>query len=232
MKLVVGLGNPGTQYAGTRHNVGFEVLRVLVEKYGKASPRARFQGETVEAKIGDEKVLLLTPLTFMNLSGGSVLAARDFYKIENENLLIVCDDFALPLAKLRFRAKGTSGGQKGLEDARRMYERLLKNKPGDQAARAQYVESCLQLASIERSLGAYDRAEKAYQQAMDMLDQLVRESNNSDHQSRYLTVLVARTNMEHDQGQQQKGRQYLQLAEPFVKPAKALTSIISVDLGR
>jgi PTH1 family peptidyl-tRNA hydrolase len=116
MKLVVGLGNPGTQYAGTRHNVGFEVLRVLVEKYGKASPRARFQGETVEAKIGDEKVLLLTPLTFMNLSGGSVLAARDFYKIENENLLIVCDDFALPLAKLRFRAKGTSGGQKGLED--------------------------------------------------------------------------------------------------------------------
>ena len=116
MKLVVGLGNPGTQYAGTRHNVGFEVLRALAAKYGKSTPRARFQGETVEAQIGDEKVLLLTPLTFMNLSGGSVLAARDFYKIENENLLIICDDFALPLAKLRFRAKGTSGGQKGLED--------------------------------------------------------------------------------------------------------------------
>lgn len=96
--------------------MGFEVLRVLAEKFGKSAPRARFQGETVEAKIGDEKVLLLTPLTFMNLSGGSVLAARDFYKIDNENLLIVCDDFALPVAKLRFRAKGTSGGQKGLED--------------------------------------------------------------------------------------------------------------------
>jgi peptidyl-tRNA hydrolase, PTH1 family len=116
MKLVVGLGNPGTQYAGTRHNVGFEVLRGLAAKYGKSTPRARFQGETVEAKIGEEKVLLLTPLTFMNLSGGSVLAARDFYKIENEDLLIICDDFALPLAKLRFRAKGSSGGQKGLED--------------------------------------------------------------------------------------------------------------------
>ena len=116
MKLVVGLGNPGTQYAGTRHNVGFEVLRVLAEKFGKSAPRARFQGETVEAKIGEEKVLLLTPLTFMNLSGGSVLAARDFYKIENSNLLIICDDFALPLAKLRFRAQGTSGGQKGLDD--------------------------------------------------------------------------------------------------------------------
>ena len=116
MKLVVGLGNPGTQYAGTRHNVGFEVLRALAAKCGTSSPRARFQGETVEAQIGDEKVLLLTPLTYMNLSGGSVLAARDFYKIENENLLIVCDDFALPLAKLRFRSKGSSGGQKGLED--------------------------------------------------------------------------------------------------------------------
>ena len=116
MKLVVGLGNPGTQYAGTRHNVGFEVLRALVAKYGKSAPRARFQGETSEVQIGVEKVLLLTPLTFMNLSGGSVLAARDFYKIENENLLIICDDFALPLAKLRFRAKGSSGGQKGLED--------------------------------------------------------------------------------------------------------------------
>jgi len=87
MKLVVGLGNPGTQYAGTRHNVGFEVLRALAAKYGKSTPRARFQGETVEGQIGDEKVLLLTPLTYMNLSGGSVLAARDFYKIENENLL-------------------------------------------------------------------------------------------------------------------------------------------------
>jgi len=116
MKLVVGLGNPGTQYAGTRHNVGFEVLRALAAKHGVSSPRARFQGETVEANIGGEKVLLLTPLTYMNLSGGSVLAARDFYKIELDDLLIICDDFALPLAKLRFRAKGSSGGQKGLED--------------------------------------------------------------------------------------------------------------------
>ncbi len=66
--------------------------------------------------IGAEKVLLLTPLTYMNVSGSSVLAARDFFKIDNQDLLIICDDFALPLAKLRMRGKGSSGGQKGLDD--------------------------------------------------------------------------------------------------------------------
>src|SRR5262249_48601445 len=74
------------------------------------------QGEITEATIAGQKALLLTPLTFMNLSGTSVVASRDFYKIENENILVVCDDFALPLGKLRLRAKGSSGGQKGLDD--------------------------------------------------------------------------------------------------------------------
>jgi PTH1 family peptidyl-tRNA hydrolase len=116
MKLIVGLGTPGDKYKETRHNVGFEVLGRLAKKFGAGTPRARFQGETVEATIADQKVLLLTPLTYMNASGGSVLAARDFYKIENTELLIICDDFNLPLAKLRLRAKGTAGGQNGLAD--------------------------------------------------------------------------------------------------------------------
>jgi len=116
MKLIVGLGNPGSKYKDTRHNVGFEVAALLAKRFATATPRARFQGEIVEATIAGHKTLLLTPLTYMNLSGASVLATRDFYKIENENLLVVCDDFALPLAKLRLRAKGSSGGQNGLED--------------------------------------------------------------------------------------------------------------------
>ena len=98
MKLIVGLGNPGGKYKETRHNVGFEVAARLAKKFATASPRAKFQGEVVEAVVGGKKSLLLTPLTYMNASGGSVLEARDFYKIENDNILVVCDDFALPLA--------------------------------------------------------------------------------------------------------------------------------------
>lgn len=116
MKLIVGLGNPGDKYKDTRHNVGFEVAARLARRYGAGTPRARFQGETVEASIAGHKVLLLTPLTYMNLSGASVLAARDFYKIEHSETLVVCDDFNLPLAKIRVRGKGSAGGQKGLED--------------------------------------------------------------------------------------------------------------------
>ncbi|HEX5105161.1 MAG TPA: aminoacyl-tRNA hydrolase [Pirellulaceae bacterium] len=116
MKLIVGLGNPGGQYKDTRHNVGFEVARLLAQKFGSAAPRGRFQGETVEARIAGRKALLLTPLTYMNLSGASVLAARDFYKIEHPDILVVCDDFNLPLGKLRLRVKGTAGGQNGLAD--------------------------------------------------------------------------------------------------------------------
>jgi peptidyl-tRNA hydrolase, PTH1 family len=116
VKLIVGLGNPGSQYKHTRHNVGFEVAARLAKQFAASPPRARFQGETVEATIGGQKTLVLTPLTFMNASGASVLATRDFYKIDNGNLLVVCDDFALPLGKLRLRAKGSAGGQNGLAD--------------------------------------------------------------------------------------------------------------------
>ncbi len=116
MKLVVGLGNPGRQYQGTRHNVGFDVIARMAVRLGALAPRGRFQGEVAEANFSGQKVLLLTPLTFMNLSGGSVLEARDFFKIPCEDILIVCDDLNLPLAKLRFRQQGSAGGQKGLAD--------------------------------------------------------------------------------------------------------------------
>jgi PTH1 family peptidyl-tRNA hydrolase len=117
MKLIVGLGNPGRKYEGTRHNVGFEVLDRLATKLTTPKkPKHSFQADLAECEISDERVLLLWPQTFMNLSGGSVQAARDFYKLTNADLLIVSDDFNLPLGKLRFRKTGSSGGQKGLED--------------------------------------------------------------------------------------------------------------------
>jgi peptidyl-tRNA hydrolase, PTH1 family len=116
VKLVVALGNPGRKYQGTRHNVGFAVADELTKRHIGDNRKSKFQGETQEIEHRGQKAILLWPHTFMNLSGASALAARDFYKLENNELLVVCDDFNLPLGKLRFRADGSSGGQKGLAD--------------------------------------------------------------------------------------------------------------------
>ena len=116
MKLVIGLGNPGRKYEGTRHNVGFGVLDLLAKRSAVTGRKVQFQGEVAEAKIANHKALLLWPATYMNLSGASVLAARDFYKLELEDLLVVCDDFNLTLGKLRLRPDGSAGGQKGLDN--------------------------------------------------------------------------------------------------------------------
>ncbi len=116
MKLVVGLGNPGRRYEGTRHNVGYEILAQLARQYGTSAVRSRFHGEVVEAELGGQKSLLLSPTTFMNLSGVSVQEAVNFYKLPSEDLLVLCDDLNLPVGRLRLRARGSAGGQKGLDD--------------------------------------------------------------------------------------------------------------------
>ena len=116
MKLLVGLGNPGTAYGGTRHNVGFDVLEIVARRAGSPSRRARFQGEVAQAAVRGTPVLLLWPLTWMNLSGSSVSAARDFYKIDDGDVLVICDDFNLGLGTIRMRPAGSAGGQNGLAD--------------------------------------------------------------------------------------------------------------------
>ena len=116
MKLVIGLGNPGRRYDGTRHNIGYAVLAELARRFGVTSPKNQFHGAVVEAGIDGQKVLLLSPTTYMNLSGTSVQEAKSFYKLADEDLLVICDDLNLPVGKLRCRARGSSGGQKGLED--------------------------------------------------------------------------------------------------------------------
>jgi len=116
MKLIAGLGNPGRKYEETRHNIGFEVVREVARRHATSGTKVKFQGEVCEAQIsgGGESALLLLPQTFMNRSGNSVLPARDFYKIDHEDILIICDDFNLALGRLRFRPKGSAGGQNGL----------------------------------------------------------------------------------------------------------------------
>ena len=116
MKLVVGLGNPGKRYDGTRHNVGFMVAAELARRHATGRPRTAFHGEMLDADLGGMRTLLLCPHTLMNRSGQSVSAAAAFYQVPPSDLLVVCDDFNLPLGKLRLRREGSAGGQKGLED--------------------------------------------------------------------------------------------------------------------
>ena len=118
MKLIVGLGNPGSEYAGTRHNAGFDVVDRLSARFAPgAAPRSRFGGLATDAEVGGEKCLLLKPMTFMNLSGRSVLEAVQFFKLEpSRDLLVIVDDLALPCGSIRLRPDGSSGGHNGLAD--------------------------------------------------------------------------------------------------------------------
>ncbi len=116
MFVVVGLGNPGKKYQKTRHNVGFEVIDGLANSPSAEPFREKFKAEIAELREDSEKILLVKPQTFMNLSGQSVRQIVDFYQLELENLLVICDDMNLPLGKLRFRKKGTHGGHNGLRD--------------------------------------------------------------------------------------------------------------------
>lgn len=114
MKLIVGLGNPGKKYEKTRHNVGFMVLDELAKSENTNFLfSTKFKGEI--ARIHNEKVILLKPHTFMNSSGLSVLIVKQFFNIDNEDILIVHDDLDLNCGKIRFRQKGGSGGHKGLK---------------------------------------------------------------------------------------------------------------------
>jgi PTH1 family peptidyl-tRNA hydrolase len=116
MKVVVGLGNPGSRYAGTRHNVGFAVIDALAESPKASGFQSRFQAQVAEVIEEPHKVLLVKPETFMNLSGRCVRQVVDFYQVPLEDLLVVSDDINLPLGKIRARARGTHGGHNGLRD--------------------------------------------------------------------------------------------------------------------
>lgn len=114
VKLVVGLGNPGPKYQGTRHNIGYELVDRMAG--GRVAFGRKFEGQLAEIEVDFRRVLLLKPETFMNLSGRSVGQAVRFYKLELKDVLIVCDDLSLPVGKLRVRSGGSDGGQKGLRD--------------------------------------------------------------------------------------------------------------------
>lgn len=121
MHVIVGLGNPDTRYARTRHNAGFMVVDRLADRHARGEPvRARFHAGTVEVRVGDRKCLLVKPSTYMNRSGLSVAEAVAFYKVDpSSELVIVTDDVALAPGVIRVRAQGGAGGHNGLGDIER-----------------------------------------------------------------------------------------------------------------
>ena len=115
MFLIVGLGNIGDEYKNTRHNVGFDVIDKISSKYNINVNRIEFKGMYGEGFINNEKVILLKPNTYMNLSGESLVEAVNFYKIPNENIIVIQDDVSLPVGKLRIRSSGSAGGHNGIK---------------------------------------------------------------------------------------------------------------------
>ena len=115
MFLIVGLGNPGKEYANTRHNAGFMAADALADAYGFGVFKEKFDGLIAEGKISGEKVYILKPQTYMNLSGNAVVKAAQFYKIPPQNIVVIHDDMDLPLGKMKAKQGGGAGGHNGLK---------------------------------------------------------------------------------------------------------------------
>lgn len=114
MLLLVGLGNPGAEYARNRHNIGFMAVEEIARRHGFSPWRKRFQGQTADGTVAGDKVMALEPLTYMNVSGQSVVAALQFFKLKPENVVVIHDELDLPPGKVRVKKGGGHGGHNGL----------------------------------------------------------------------------------------------------------------------
>ena len=115
MKIVVGLGNPGSEYSQTRHNVGFMAIDMWAEKHGVTAWKNKFEAQIAEIKIHNENIILVKPQTYMNLSGVAVREVVNWYKVKPEDVIVIYDDMDTTLGKIRLRKKGSSGGHNGIE---------------------------------------------------------------------------------------------------------------------
>lgn len=176
MKLIAGLGNPGPRYADSRHNIGFLVADELARRWRADLTRfdRDFEALLGEGQCAGERVLLLKPMTFMNLSGRSVAAAARFYKLAPDALLVIYDDLDLPVGKLRLRAGGSAGGHNGMGD-------VIQQSGTDQIARLRIgIGKVHRAATVGHVLGRFDPEEReeiafALGQAADAAECWVRE---------------------------------------------------------
>ncbi|EHO78073.1 MULTISPECIES: aminoacyl-tRNA hydrolase [Fusobacterium] len=165
MKLVVGLGNPGDKYAKTRHNIGFEVINKLQKDLNIIGEKDKFQGLLSEKNIDGEKVLFLKPQTFMNLSGNSIAAVINFYKIDVKNdMIVIYDDMDLPVGKLRVKEKGSSGGHNGIKS--------IISHLGDEFLRIKCGIGKSKDDTIDFVLGQFDKSEQ------ETVDKMIESASN------------------------------------------------------
>ena len=174
MKLIVGLGNPGPDYAKTRHNVGFMAVDRLAQRHGLSGAKTKFHAGVLEGPVAGEKCLLMQPVTYMNRSGKAVAEAANFYKLALDDVLIIVDDVALPCGKLRLRKSGSAGGHNGLTDIERAlgsnaYPRLrIGIDPPGRIPQVDYV-----LGKFTRE--QQDQIDQALDKACDMVESWIGE---------------------------------------------------------
>lgn len=173
--LIAGLGNPGDKYQMTRHNAGFLTVDYLAEQYGARIDRAKFHALCGEATIGKHRVLLMKPQTMMNASGLAVQEAAAFYKLSPDRILIISDDIAQDVGKMRVRRKGSAGGQKGLgdiivcigTDAIPRLRMGVGEKPHPDYDLADWVLSEFRQTEKERLFGAFPTAKQGIEKLLD-----------------------------------------------------------------
>ena len=154
VRLVVGLGNPGPEYAETRHNLGFKVIEALDDALGIEVKQRKFSARIGEGRHAGRKVILMKPWTFMNRSGQSVATAVGFYKLDLRDLMVVVDDMALETGTIRVRASGSAGGHNGLAD-------IIEKLGTDEFARCRVgVGACPSALAVDYVLGRPESEEK------------------------------------------------------------------------
>ena len=154
MIAIIGLGNPGREYNWTRHNIGFEVIGKLAYDNNINMNKEKYKAIVGEGRIGTEKVLLIQPLTYMNLSGESVRAVMDFYKLDpTKDIIVIADDISLPTGKIRIRAKGSAGGHNGLKS-------IIAHAGTDQFTRIKVGVGANQGDLVKHVLGKFSKGER------------------------------------------------------------------------
>lgn len=177
MYLIVGLGNPGREYEHTRHNVGFDSIDKISSRYNIDLNRTKFKGMYGEGFINGEKVILLKPLTYMNLSGESVGEIANFYKIKSEDIIVIYDDVDLEVGRIRIRKKGSSGGHNGIKSIlyHLVNEDFTRIKLGVGKAERDMISHVLGKFNV----GDREKVEGVLNCTLDIVDTIIKEGADS-----------------------------------------------------